>query len=78
MSKPGSFHSSNSTPLSLYANTYPPIKYVLEAGKPGKGFAKLKEVLREAGLVLFSCLVMLTENVLCMIRDVEEAQASLR
>ena len=58
--------------------TYPPIKSVLElieADRPGKGFAKLEGVLEEAGLVSSSHLVMLLEDVLCVVGNMAKAQA---
>ena len=57
-------------------DTYPPIKSVLElikADRPGKGFAKLEEVLEEAGLVSSSHLVMLPEDVLCVVGNMGKA-----
>ena len=57
-------------------DTYPPIKSVLElieADRPGKGFAELEGVLEEASLVSSSHLVMLPEDVLCVVGNMGKA-----
>ena len=59
-------------------DTYPPIKSVfelIEADRPGKGFAELEGVLEEEGLVSSSHLVMLLEDVLCVVGDMGKVQA---
>ncbi|KIM91128.1 hypothetical protein PILCRDRAFT_1331 [Piloderma croceum F 1598] len=73
----GSFPLSGSTPPPLYSETYSPIKCILElieADKPGKGYNKLKGILGEAGLVSSNHLVMLLEDVMCIIGNIGKMQ----
>ena len=48
---------------------------MIEADRPGKGFAELEGVLEEAGLVSSSHLVMLPEDVLCVVGNMGKARA---
>ena len=48
---------------------------MIEADRPGKGFAELEGVLEEAGLVSSSHLVMLPEDVLCVVGNMGKVRA---
>ena len=48
---------------------------LIEADRPEKGFAKLEGVLEEAGLVSSSHLVMLPEDVLCVVGNMGKVRA---
>ena len=49
--------------------TVPTYLELIEADRPGKGFTELEGVLEEAGLVSSIHLVMLPEDILCVVGD---------